>query len=820
MPTLRNNIAYACGRVRDAHGRSLAHALRVAAVIVVVALLLEVFVFNFNYFASAGYHPINLKSRITLPYDKDDDLFRLTTVDHVMEFSDLNTEVHNIRIDFDSDQPAQNLQIKVQFTDEAHQTYFDSTEYTVGVPVTDVSTMSTQSEYLNLNTAGYVDNLRIEVLGEDTRYPIKLWTVSLNAHHPFDFNVTRFAWTAGILALVYLFRPRSGIYRINIVENPRRSKAGIVVAVAVELALVSSFLFYGSNLVGVATSSYNYGSWDGKSIVNVYETGGENAQQYAELARAMAKGQLYLDEEPPDWLKAMDDPYDKGARDEAQKETGEPYLFDVAYHDGHYYVYFGVVPVLLFYLPFYLLTGLSFPTAIGVLIAALAFVLGCSALLDRFARYHFKSVSLGLYLLLQVPLVFCSGILYLVKFPTFYSLPIMCGLAFSVWGLYCWMRGRLSRHACAWYLGGSLCMALVAGCRPQLLVLSLLAFPLFWRTYITQRRLFSPAGAREFVCLVAPYLVVAAGIMGYNYARFGSPTDFGANYNLTVNDMTKRGMNVGRCLVAPYLVVAAGIMGYNYARFGSPTDFGANYNLTVNDMTKRGMNVGRMAPAFFAYFLQPPCVTGVFPFIQPEPFATTYLGQTIREVTFGGILACLPVLWVLAFSRRILALRYRQRATRTIWGTTYLGQTIREVTFGGILACLPVLWVLAFSRRILALRYRQRATRTIWGVIVVLLASGVVVALLDAEMAGILQRYFADFSFMFLAATVLLLFIVNENLAPGTVARDLLMKVLIVLVALSVLYSGLLCFVPETGWYSDIYPWAFQDVIEMVQFWT
>ena len=41
---------------------------------------------------------------------------------------------------------------------------------------------------------------------------------------------------------------------------------------------------------------------------------------------------------------------------------------------------------------------------------------------------------------------------------------------------------------------------------------------------------------------------------------------------------------------------------------------------------------------------------------------------------------------------------------------------------------------------------RQRSTRTIMGVIVVLLASGVIVALLDAQMAGILQRYFADFS--------------------------------------------------------------------------
>ena len=269
-------------------------------------------------------------------------------------------------------------------------------------------------------------------------------------------------------------------------------------------------------------------------------------------------------------------------------------------------------------------------------------------------------------------------------------------------------------------------MALVVGCRPQLLALSLLAFPLFWRLYITERRLFTPRGAREFACLVAPYVVVAVGLLGYNHARFGSPFDFGANYNLT-----------------------------------------------VNDMTKRGMNVGRLAPALFAYFLQPPCASGVFPFIQPAPFDTTYLGQTIKEVTFGGILACLPVLWILPFAPRILRLRMKARSTRTIMG-----------------------------------------------VIVVLLVSGVAVALLDAEMAGILQRYYADFGFMFLAAAVLLAFVVNENLEAGSVAKDLLMKVLIVLVAASVAYSALLCFVPETGWYSDIYPWAYQDVIETAQFWT
>lgn len=725
MPTVRQNIAYSYERTVKPYRASILHIAKSLLAIACIAALLEVFVFNYNYFASQGNDSINLEDQIELRQGSDE-LFRLTTVDHVMEFTNLNTEVHSIRIDFDSNQPAQNLQIKIQFTDDAHKTYFDSTEYTVGVPETYVSTMSDQSEYINLNTSGYVNNLRIEIVGDDVVYPIKLWTVTLNPRQPFSFSMLRFGIAFTVLLLAFMFRPKSSIYRMMLVSNPVRSRLSIVGVVLVEMALVTTFLFYGSNLVGVATSNYNYGSWDGKSVVNTFEVGGDNAQQYAELARAMAKGQLYLDEEPPQWLQDMDDPYDKGARDEAQKATGEEYLFDVAYYDGHYCVYFGVVPVLLFYLPFYLLTGSNFPTAIGVLIMALAFILGCSMLLDRFARYHFKRVSLGVYLLLQIPLVFCCGILYLVKFPTFYSLPIMCALAFSVWGLYFWMRGRASSHACAWYLAGTLCMALVAGCRPQLLVLSALAFPLFWRTFITERRLFTARGAREFACLIAPYVVVAAGIMWYNCARFGSVLDFGANYNLT-----------------------------------------------VNDMTKRGMNVGRLAPAFFSYFLQPPNTTGVFPFIQAASFDTTYMGQTVKEVTFGGIFACLPVLWILPFAPRVLALRNAQRSTRTIMG-----------------------------------------------VIVVLIVAGFAVALLDAEMAGILQRYYADFSFMFLAAVVLLAFIANENLPLDSAARTIAFKVMLVLVSLSVLYSTLVCFVPETGWYSDIYPWAYQDLIETIQFWT
>ena len=45
---------------------------------------------------------------------------------------------------------------------------------------------------------------------------------------------------------------------------------------------------------------------------------------------------------------------------------------------------------------------------------------------------------------------------------------------------------------------GSLCMALVAGCRPQMLLLTFLAIPLFFRTYIIEKEFKTKKGIKEF----------------------------------------------------------------------------------------------------------------------------------------------------------------------------------------------------------------------------------------------------------------------------------------------------------------------------------
>ena len=168
-------------------------------------------------------------------------------------------------------------------------------------------------------------------------------------------------------------------------------------------------------------------------------------------------------------------------------------------------------------------------------------------------------------------------------------------------------HGRILFHLAL----GSLCMAFVAGCRPQMVLFAALCLPIFWQRYLREKRLFTKQGITEAVAFVLPVVLVAIGLMWYNAARFGSPFDFGANYNLT-----------------------------------------------SNDMTRRGFSVGRTAPAVLTFLFGIPGVQAVFPYLTATKMQTNYMGLTITELFYGGAFACLPLLWGLAslpLARRRLA---------------------------------------------------------------------------------------------------------------------------------------------------------------------
>ena len=71
-----------------------------------------------------------------------------------------------------------------------------------------------------------------------------------------------------------------------------------------------------------------------------------------------------------------------------------------------------------------------------------------------------------------------------------------------------------------------------------------------------------------------------------------------------------------------------------------------------------------------------------------------------------------------------------------------------------------------------------------------------------------------------IAAAVLLAFIANENLGESSWMSRTFCATLSVLVVISLAYSVLLCFVPETGWFSDVYDWAYHGIVETFEFWT
>ena len=62
----------------------LAHIAKVAAAIIAIALFLEVFVFNINFYKSLGYNSIDLSDSLELQ-ESSDEQYKITEVDNVIE---------------------------------------------------------------------------------------------------------------------------------------------------------------------------------------------------------------------------------------------------------------------------------------------------------------------------------------------------------------------------------------------------------------------------------------------------------------------------------------------------------------------------------------------------------------------------------------------------------------------------------------------------------------------------------------------------------------------------------------------------------------
>ncbi|MCH4180736.1 MAG: hypothetical protein PHR15_07335 [Atopobiaceae bacterium] len=571
----------------------LRRLLKAVAVAIVVAVALELTLFNINHWRSLA---AGAGTEVTL----EASAASLSSADDTLTFDGIDQAVSTVTVTFGADQPQDTaVSATYSITD-------DGTSAAYVLPVTELLPSNERSLTSVIDPYGDLRSLTISIKADS--YPVHIASVILNRPVPLSVDPLRMLVVALVIVGVWLLRPHGLLARTSAAAAPaRRIRIAVLVC-----ALV---------VIGATT---NYGSDDqNRPWYWAYAQ-----DEYTELAHSLTQGRLYLDEEPPDWLVQMEDPYDPAARTQAEAQTGISFKHDAAYHDGHYYVYFGVVPEVVLFLPFYVLTGLDLPNSAAVGLAVLAFAGAVWTLLSQLVRTRFTHASLQTFVLVFLGVLACSGIVYSCGRPCFYNIPVTCGLAFAMWGLVAWHHAvTAERHKGAFYALGALLMALVAGCRPQVLVVGLLALPLLWRA--VRREAGTPGGG------------------GGRLAAASAPDAASIEAPPCVADTIK--VSSGRVwlvrvaqLGIPVVVVVGALLWYNVARFGSPLDFGSAYNLADDNLTLRGHDVIRALEGAFYLLFQPSVITSTFPFLQAQAVSATYGGLTISEPVLGGIVATAP----------------------------------------------------------------------------------------------------------------------------------------------------------------------------------
>lgn len=434
-----------------------------------------------------------------------------------------------------------------------------------------------------LHASGKVSRITLTLKGDFTTATLN--SITLNERVPMRFDLVRCLMWFLLFTGIACYFTRRGTCLVP-VASPRASAA--TSRPAPTQAQQCAWLAAMAALMALA-------AW-----MQAQETTSGPTYGYADLARSFLSGRLDIDDGSGAALSQMANPYDKTQR----SAENLAYPFDSAYYGGRIYVYFGAVPAVVLYLPFRALTGMDLPDAGASMAVVLALVVAGFLLARELRMRLFPDIPWSLYLLLCTVLASVPFLCIMAGLVTIYCISLGAGVAFAEFGLCLWLAsvrdssaGGGSGVRLPLGMAGSLCMALAVGCRPTMVLGSLFAFTIFGEQL---RRLREPGMWWRVVLLVLPYLPVAAAIMWYNAARFGSPFQFGAVYQLT-----------------------------------------------RQDMLHLGADPARIAVGFWYYLFALPVLIPEFPFLRYSLTYTQFDGDIFADSNCGGVFAIVPLLLLL-----------------------------------------------------------------------------------------------------------------------------------------------------------------------------
>ncbi len=260
--------------------------------------------------------------------------------------------------------------------------------------------------------------------------------------------------------------------------------------------------------------------------------------QYEIMAESLLHGHLYLDIEVSEELKSMDNPYDP----EARRAKNIPFRWDHAYYNEHYYMYFGIVPTLLVFLPYRIITGTALTTYHATQIFSGLIILGFFAFFHLLRRKFFSQMNHYIYMLLGTAFS-VSSVWFFSTTPALYCTAISSAIAMMIWSFYFYFKALFDtssqKKEILFLILGATFGSLAFGCRPPVALSNLIMIPLLFSAIKKDVKKAFP------ICL--PYFIVGISLMLYNYVRFDNPFEFGQAYQLTVADQSNYGLfsNIG-----------------------------------------------------------------------------------------------------------------------------------------------------------------------------------------------------------------------------------------------------------------------------------
>lgn len=480
--------------------------------IFVVAIFLEVIVFNIT-----SYRTLLGNYETKIYTDAEMELVESPEGLSYLKIDDIDSEIVTFKLELKKYDAVTGY--RVLYSDETSKEFFSlSSKYYLDD--------NEKSHYIPLYLSGKTKSLILSL--EEHIYNAEvLDRVVLNEKIPFEFNVVRFITVLGILLFVYALK-NAKIFQEDYSKKSLKQEYILLGIVAVFFLLLSV----------INTYSSEEPSENENTFFNFSTTQGMYNKDFVD---SLKEGKFCLNFEPSEKFLNLEDPYDMQERGELEREVD--YKWDTAYYNGKFYVYFGILPALLLFLPYNLLTGKYLKISIVTYgFSILIFILLKEILLKILSRYFekikFKNVVYYLIILLSGTLIF-----YANGMSRFYEVVIISGLYFVLQGINFILNAlenEKNRHLNIFF--GCLFMALSVACRPTDLLASLLILPYLIKLfidYIKQIKNNKTKLTKLVFAVAIPYITVGCALMWYNYVRFDNVFDFGSKYQLTINNMVE-----------------------------------------------------------------------------------------------------------------------------------------------------------------------------------------------------------------------------------------------------------------------------------------